>query len=273
MYLWKSWHDSRDRVMLYGAAGLAIGVIFGISYIYYLRPVMEAWLRLISVNSPLFRKLPAPVRIVRTQMYQEFLRSSWEWAIDQVLYFMPIAAIWSALTLGATSVGREYSSGAINFVLTRPQSRLRIVWEEWALAIAEIGIILCMFYVGVLPFLFYANGRNVSPSAIPPLGILAVAACLCGLTQFLTMLTGSSMKGLSATVAVVLFYYFLPSALDQWWHIMWPLKIQELSLSVMYWDSVWNSHPFSTLEVTMIWALVAVMFPLFSQWLIERREA
>src|SRR5690348_17858982 len=85
MYLWKSWHDSRDRVMLYGAAGLAIGVIFGISYIYYLRPVMEAWLRLIPATSPLFLKLPAPVRIVRTQMYQEFLRSSWEWAIDQVL--------------------------------------------------------------------------------------------------------------------------------------------------------------------------------------------
>ena len=29
MYAWKCWHDSRDRVILYAAASLAIGLMFG----------------------------------------------------------------------------------------------------------------------------------------------------------------------------------------------------------------------------------------------------
>ena len=29
MYTWKCWHDSRDRVILYAAASLAIGLMFG----------------------------------------------------------------------------------------------------------------------------------------------------------------------------------------------------------------------------------------------------
>jgi hypothetical protein len=269
MYLWKSWHDSRDRVILYGAAGLAIGVIIGIAHINYFSGMVERYQRVLSGAPPhYFRRWnPDPVQL--RQLYLDSLQHSWEWSLYQILNLMPMAAIWSALALGAMSVGRDYGSGAIGFVLTRPQSRFRIVWEEWALAIAEIGIILSMFYVGILPFLFYTSGRYVSPSPAPLLGILAVAACICGLTQFLTMLTGSSMKGLSAAVAVCLFYVMLPDALDAWWHIRWPAEVRDLSLAVV--DNIgWENMP--VLQITLIWAMVALIFPVLSQWLIERRE-
>jgi hypothetical protein len=75
---------------------------------------------------------------------------------------------------------------------------------------------------------------------------------------------------LSATIAAVLFYVFLPSALDQWWHIRWPLRVQDLSLSVFGWDWDWFSSPLW--EITILWAMVALIFPFMSQWLIEHRE-
>jgi hypothetical protein len=100
--------------------------------------------------------------------------------------------------------------------------------------------------------------------------VVAVAACLFGLTQFLTLLTGSSAKGLSATIAVVLFYLFLPSALDDWWHISWPSKVTDLSLSVF--DREWFEPSFPLWEVTLLWAIVGLIFPFLSQWLLERRE-
>lgn len=187
----------------------------------------------------------------------------------QTEFMLPIA-IWAALALGATSVGREYGSGTMAFVLTRPQSRWRIVWDDWMLGVAEICIILSMVTIGMTPFLALTSRIYLGLSGALLPGALAVGACLYGLTQFLTMLTGSSMKGTSATVAAILFYLFLPSALDEWWHIKWPQKVVDLSLSIF--DHDWYRLLFPSWEVTILWALVALIFPLLSQWLIEKRE-
>jgi len=281
MYLWKSWHDSRQRLMLYGVACLAIGLIGGIHHVQSYNFRAASWQRTLALmamwqrnppRSPHFRNW----RMILVQLprtYQEFVQYSWKEAFYWFWAYMPLAGLWSALIFGTTSVGREYSSGAMSFVLTRPQSRWSVAWQEWALAIAEIYIILSMFYVGALPFALYTMPHDGKLTAIPSMllvGALAVAACLCGLTQFLTLLTGSSMKGLSAATAVVLFYYFLPSAVEVWWHIHWPEKVQELSLSVL--ADVWVQERSPVLGVTLVWAMLALIFPFLSQWLIEKRE-
>ena len=253
MYLWKSWHDSRHRLMLYGVAGLAIGIIVGLENMYRFY-ALQGW-HDISTHPERWHWSPDDV---------------WNWTLQMLFLYMPDAALWSALALGATSAGREYGSGAMTFVLTRPQSRWRVVWHEWALAVAEIYIILSAFFIGALPFLLYFSKHYVGLGATLIPGVLAVAVCLFGLTQFLTLLTGSSMKGMSAAVAVVLFYYFLPSALDVWWHIPWPEKVQELSLSVM--SLRWNRDQNPIMEITGVWMSVGLIFPFLSQWLIEKRE-
>jgi hypothetical protein len=155
-------------------------------------------------------------------------------------------------------------------VLTRPQKRWRIVWDEWALSVSEICIILSMLALGMAPFLLLTSKIYVSFTGLILPAAVAMAACLYGLTQFLTLLTRSSAKGLSATIAVILFYIFLPSALDQWWHISWPSKVTDVSLSIFGWDCDWFSSPLW--EITILWAMVALIFPFMSQWLIERRE-
>ena len=48
MYLWKCWHDSRDRVMLYGAAGLAIGVTLGIAHVEYFSETVARYERMLA---------------------------------------------------------------------------------------------------------------------------------------------------------------------------------------------------------------------------------
>jgi len=254
MYRWKSWHDSRQRLALYAAACLAIGVILGLDF-WFDYANWKAWQAL--SHTPEFRMW-------------DVSRGIWYWAMNVVAGLLLPAVIWSALAFGSSSVGNEYGSGAMVFVLTRPQKRWRIVWDDWMLSVAEICLVLFMLIVGIAPFLYLTSKTYVAFTGLILPGVLAVAACLYGVTQFLTLLTGSSAKGLSATVAVVLFYYMFPSALDVWWHVTWPEKVQQLSLSMF--EPVWDRLTFSTWEITILWALVALIFPFLSQWLIERRE-
>lgn len=254
MYSWKSWHDSRHRLVLYAGACWAVGTIIGLGFWgTYCRWV--AW-RAISTN-PRFKFWDLPF-------------DAWSWGMAVINGFMLPAVLWSALVLGACSVGREYGSGAMAFILSRPQKRWRIVWDEWAISVAEICVILSMLILGITPFFYSISKIYVTFSGLILPGVLAVAACLYGLSQFMTLLTGNSAKGLSATIAVILFYVFLPSALDQWWHISWPLKVTGLSLSVF--DTEWYQLAFPSWQVTLLWALVALIFPFMSQWLIERQE-
>ncbi|HLY62347.1 MAG TPA: ABC transporter permease subunit [Terriglobia bacterium] len=256
MYRWKCWHDSRDRLVLYAGGCLAVGAIMSLGlWGEYSRYV--AWIA-VSTNP-------------RVKLWDPSV-DIWLWGMRVLLEFLLPAVLWAALAFGFMSVGREYDSGAMAFVLTRPQKRWRIVWDEWLLAVAEICIVLSMLIVGMAPILYLISKIYVSFTGLILPGALAVAACIYGLTQFLTLLTGSSAKGLSASVAAILFYVFLPGALNDWWHISWPLRIADLSLSVF--DIGWQEPPrsFPSLNVGLLWFLVALIFPFLSQWLIERRE-
>jgi hypothetical protein len=254
MYSWKSWHDSRHRLALYAGACLAVGAITGLD----IWGTYHFWAAWIAVTTNPRLKLWDP----------SF--DAWAWGINVITELMLPVVVWSSLVLGVTSVGREDSSGAMTFILTRPQKRWRIVWDEWALSVAEISIILSMLVLGMVPFLFLISRIYVSFSGLILPAVVAVAACLYGLTQFLTLLTRSSAKGLSATIAVILFYLFRPSALDDWWHISWPSKVTDLSLSVF--RPEWDGLPSIHWEIAMLWVIVGLIFPFLSQWLIERRE-
>lgn len=254
MYRWKCWYDSRDRLMLYAGCCLAVGAIIGLD-LWGFYSLEVAWIA--TTTNPRF-KLWNPSFDV------------WAWGMYLLAELLIPAFILSILAFGFTSVGREYDSGAMTFVLTRPQRRWRIVWDEWSLAVAEICLVLSMLIIGMTPFLYMITKIYVGFTGLILPGVLAVAVCLYGLTQFLTLLTGNSAKGLSATIAVVLFYLFLPGALNDWWHISWPSKVADLSLSIF--DRDWYRLSFPSGEITLLWALVALIFPFMSQWLIERRE-
>src|SRR3990172_1622800 len=108
------------------------------------------------------------------------------------------------------------------FLLTRPARRRSFVWTDWQLGMTQMVAISAMMLLGAIPFLVYTSRAYVGRSWPLLPGCVVLASALYGLTHFMTVLTGSSMKGLSAAVAAVLFYMFLPGALDEWWHVHGP---------------------------------------------------
>lgn len=254
MYHWKCWHDSRDRLVLYGGAGLMVTALIGLDT----WEAYEFWMAWWPISGNRWLRLWDPAL------------SSWSRGMNLTAGLSLDAAIWLALVFGFTSVGREYGAGTMAFVLTRPQKRWRIVWDEWLLAVAEICIVLSMLIIGIAPFLYMINKTCARFAGLILPGALAMAACLYGLTQFFTLLTGSGARGLSATVAAALFYIFLPGALNDWWHIGWPLKVTSMSFSIF--DVNWDEMQFPPGEIALLWAVVALIFPFLSQWLMEQRE-
>jgi hypothetical protein len=183
------------------------------------------------------------------------------------------AAVWVALSLGAVSVGREYRSGAMPFLLTRPASRRAFVWTDWSLGLVQMTVILAMMLVGLASVLHSIGDDYVWRGFPRLLECVVLGAALYGLAHFMTALVGSSMKGLSATAAVILFYELLPGALNEWWHVSGPLRFRDWSLNLWGWEPG-ITDPFALHGWPMLmWLLVALAFPLLSQFVLEWREA
>lgn len=264
MYAWKCWRDSRDRVILYGTASLAVGIMLGV--------MSASWYRVMILEEPLRR------RFVR-----DWNPALWAWTlgITSLNDFLWPAALWAALILAATSVGREYGSGAMPFLLTRPARRWNFVWTDWRLGMTQMVVISALMLVGALPFFVYTSRAYVGRSWPLLPGCVILPAALYGLAHFMTALTGSSMKGLSATAAAILLYELLPGALDEWWHIHGPLAFRDWSLNVLEWDWThdlewdWTHDHYRFLLhgwPMLMWLVVAMAFPLLSQIIVERRE-
>jgi hypothetical protein len=258
MYAWKCWHDSRDRVILYAAASLAIGLMFGAEVLAQ----YHVWLSYAWVWNSHARR-----------WYWDPVRGAWDWGLFMTDGTLSPAAVWVALSLGAVSVGREYRSGAMPFLLTRPASRKAFVWTDWSLGLAQMTVILAMMLVGVVSVLCGISHDYVWLSFPRLLGCVVLGAALYGLTHLTTALAGSSMKGLSASAAVILFYELLPGALQEWWHLSGPLKFRDWSLNLFDSEPGVND-PFTLHGWPMLmWLLVALAFPLLSQIVLEWREA
>lgn len=253
MYLWKCWHDSRDRVVLYSLACLVAGAGAGLGAIAWAR-----WVVYGLILSPWYRQQPDPFRWV------------WVGTLGDIQDYMNVAVVWAGMSLGATSVGREYSSGAMPFLLTRPSKRRRIIWVDWCLGMAEIFVLLFMFFVGSVPLLVYATKSFHWLPGVLLLVMLVVAAVLYSLTHFTTTVTGSSMKGLSLSAAVVLFYVLFPTAMNEWWHVRGLLRIKDWTFQIFDWLYAGQVEPHW--EVMTLWAGAALIFPLLSQLWLERRE-
>ena len=98
MYRWKCWHDSRDRLMLYGGACLVVTAIIGLD-IWKDYEFWTAWW---------------PILVHRRYWFWDNALASWSRGMDLTAGLSLDAAIWLALLFGFTSVGREYGSGTMS---------------------------------------------------------------------------------------------------------------------------------------------------------------
>ena len=243
MYLWKAWHDSRNRVVLYILAAASVGMLFGLDLV--------SW-----ANWHAYWMTLAPVRLrsnFNFDMEVTFYTLDW-----LVLEYGPIAALLAGLSLGASSTGREYGASTMNFVLTRPSRRRTFVLTDWTVGLTAMVIIVGGLAFGALPFLclIHAKGPGNVLAGLPALWVLGAA--IYGLSYFTTLVAGSAAKGLVLSVATFMTWSYLPTALDEWWHADTLLRATEWTLRAFKGGS-WPLGPFDW-SVTAFWLAVAVGF-------------
>jgi hypothetical protein len=240
MYLWKTWHDSRTRVVVYILAALSMGLLSGLDAV--------AWANWHTVWLTLERPMHA--------------RSDWDFYGElvnllrwRVIGYGQVAALLAGLSLGASGVGREYGAGTMHFVLTRPRARRSFVFTDWMTGLTAMVIVVGALAYGALPFLWLAHAEGPGNILIGLPGLWALGAAIFGFASFTTLVAGSAPKGLVLSVAGVLTYFFLPTALYQWWHMDTLIKAQDWTLQILSRDS-YHFH----WSVTAFWLAAAASF-------------
>jgi ABC-type transport system involved in multi-copper enzyme maturation permease subunit len=240
MYLWKAWHDSRARVVLYILATLSAGALFGLDLVswanwhaYWMTHTHSPWVYSSDFHSDV-----------------TFYTLNW-----LVLEYGPIVGLLAGLSLGATSTGREYGAGTMNFVLTRPSRRRNFVLTDWTVGLTAMVIIVGGLALGALPLLFLIHAEcpgNVL-AGLPSLWLWGAA--IYGLSYFTTLVGGSAAKGLILSTATVMTWSFLPTALNEWWHVDAPLRATDWTVRFFGYPA-WPLSPFDW-SVAAFWLAVA----------------
>jgi hypothetical protein len=238
MYLWKTWHDSRTRVVVYILAALSVGLLCGLDVATWAN-----WHRL-TLERQMYRG--------HWDFYGELTFNLLRW---QVTGYGEVAALLAGLSLGAGGVGREYGAETMHFVLTRPRARGSFIFTDWMTGLTAMVLVVGAVAYGVLPFLWLAHARGPGNILMGLPGLWALGAAIFGLASFTTLVAGSALKGLVLSVAGVLTYFFLPTALDEWWHMDTLIKAQGWTLQILSRDS-YHFH----WSVTAFWLAVAASF-------------
>jgi len=179
-------------------------------------------------------------------------------------------ALLSGLILGSTGVGREYGADTMSFVLTRPSARRNFILTDWLVGLTAMVIILSGLVLPLLPFLaaVHAKGPGNILAALPALWVLGAA--IYGLSHFTTLVTGSASKGMVLSVATYLTYFFLPTALHEWWHSDALLRAAEWTLAPFK-RGAWPLSAFDW-GATAFWLALAAGFLAASLAWIKFRE-
>jgi ABC-type transport system involved in multi-copper enzyme maturation permease subunit len=125
----------------------------------------------------------------------------------------------------------------MHFVLTRPVARRNFIFTDWTIGLTAIVIVVGGLAFGVLPFLCFIHARGPGNVLIGLPGLWALGAAIYGLVSFATLVAGSAPRGLVLSVAAVLTYSFLPTALNEWWHVNTLLSARDWTLQILSDDS------------------------------------
>jgi ABC-type transport system involved in multi-copper enzyme maturation permease subunit len=275
MYLWKAWHDSRTRIVIYILAALSIGVLSGLNvigsanwhayFMSYHRPHFTRPPALQRAVSSFYEnrdfRMDITISALRTYMFLGYRQTG---AISTILldwgffYYGGVAMLLASLSLATSSVGTEYGAGTMNFVLTRPSPRRNFILTDWVLGLTAMVIIMGGLAFPMLPFLCLVHARGPGNVLAGLPALWALGAAIYGLSHFTTLVAGSAPKGLILSLATLLSYTFLPNALNEWWHTDALLRATEWTLRPFDYGA-WPLSPFDWGAVAF-WLAIAVGF-------------
>lgn len=165
-----------------------------------------------------------------------------------------------ALGLGAVGAIHEFAEKTAHFLFTKPRTRAYFVWVGWAVGCAEfLAVAVVNLLAGWLTLSHYSkvSGSITTHNVVDPLIFCLWAYCL---TYALTVLLRNGLKGLGASMAILFGLPFFAAAVRWRWHIDLPLS---------------PGLPFGSLPLAVsniIWILIAMLFVVAAQLVVERSE-
>jgi hypothetical protein len=178
-----------------------------------------------------------------------------------------IITVAVALSLGAICASQEFAEKTAHFLFTKPRPRAYFVWTSWGVGCAELLAIALvnllagwatLSHYGVNPFHFRSViGGSVTAQLVG--GATVQSLYVYSLTYSLTAVLRNGLRGLGASMAVVFGLPFFAIAIRWRWKInipIPPLPIEDLSL----------------MASSLVWILVALLFVLATQLVVERTE-
>jgi hypothetical protein len=151
-----------------------------------------------------------------------------------------------ALGLGAIGAIHEFAENTAHFLFTKPRSRSYFVWAGW----------LTLSRYSKNPLHSALFGPMTAHTLLDPLIFCLWAYCL---TYSLTILLHNGLKGLGASMGILFGFPLFAVAIRWRWHIDLPFPpepIEGLPLAIS----------------SVIWILVAMLFVLAAQLVVERTE-
>ena len=178
--------------------------------------------------------------------------------------------LWGLL-LGPASVGEEFQQGTAGFLLSRPRRRRYWVWMGWSAGLCELGGMVVITVAATFGTVTYMTGHVYTwwPLATT-LPLVVGGMGTYGVTCFMTLVARSGRQGLSYGFGILFIALLLPVAVAYNWNVHLPSI-----LGFMVDACKWSSRPSGAFPAGALfgWTIVALAFPLATQWLLERSEA
>jgi hypothetical protein len=174
----------------------------------------------------------------------------------------------SSLALGTLVASEEFADKTVQFLFSKPRSRAYFVWTGWAVGCLELLLIaIANLSAGWFTLSHYTNpfhstlfgsttGHEIVTNIINSLILFLFVYCL---TFALTALLRNGLKGLGASMAITFGLPFFAIAVRWRWKVNMPIPTNHIGA-------------FPLVISNGVWILVALLFVLVAQFVVERTE-
>lgn len=261
MYAWKCWRETRAR--------------------FFTLLTLLCTICLCGIIFPMLSQHRGDLRLDRRSVYLHNPPEMVHLVVSDLVFSgmwlcMPLVGLF----LGATTSAREFESGTIEHLWTRPRRRAWYLWTHWSVCLAELAALVAipLFLAGLSLGFLSGYWREWRLWAAVPMFVVTTLPIL-GLTILMTTLRRSASSGQIFTIGISLGYGWLRELLNGPLHLhLSPL----FTGGVMWLKNYYGSHPAAMLAMpgTIIspWGsieraiVLAVVFPLLAQYLLRRAE-
>ena len=247
MYFWKCWRDSKTHFILRLIAVFAVCLLVTII--------------IAKVEGLTGAKKGSAGLVLRT----------WSVASEGVLGICTsLFTLFTALTSGASGVGEEFKERTADFLLTQPRRRCYWIWTGWSVGVSELAVMVLLAVGATFGTLTYLTGYVYTWRLLAAtLPLIVGGAAVYGLTYLMTVVARNGRQGFSYGIGILFISLLLPLAVYYYSKVNFPSV-----LDFMIAGCKWVTNPTTVFPVggLVLWTVIALVFPVAAQLVLERAE-